>query len=97
MRAWELSLKLLLLLVDISELPPILSAAHDLLKALAPAESSGIPELTFKLSRRMGSDIMPLIDRVRHSLCFTLDSLKWIGIVKFVFLERAMPITSIYV
>lgn len=84
--------------MDISELAPILLAAHDLLKALASAESSGIPELTFKLSRRMGSsDIMPLIDQVRHCLCFTLDSLKWIGIVKFVFLERAMPITSIYV
>lgn len=87
---WELSLKLLLLLMDINELP----RARDLLKALAPAESSGIPESTFELSRGTGSDIVPLIDQVRHCLCFTPDSLKWIKIVKLVFLEQVTSITA---
>lgn len=83
--------------MDINELPPLLLPGYDLLKALAPAESSGIPESTFKLSRGIGSDIVPLIDQVRHCLCFTHNSLKWIEIVKLVFLEQVTSISSICV
>lgn len=84
-----------LLLVDINELPQVLLSANELLKALAPAESSGIPELTCKLSRGIVSDTMPIIDPFRRCLCFTPGSFKWIGIVKPVFLERGTSITSV--
>lgn len=66
-------------------------------ESLTPAESSGIPGSTFELSRGIGSDIVPLIDQVRHCLCFTPDSLKWIGIVKLVFLEQVTSITCVCV
>lgn len=86
-RTWWLSLKpllnyrlipwtLKLLLVDINELSQVLLSANELLKALTPAESPGVPELTFKWSRRIGSNIVPIIAQVRrrlHSWLFKMD------------------------
>lgn len=54
------------------------------MKAFIPAESSGVPELSFKFSRGIQSDIVPSVDQVRYTLCLIPGFLKWIRKVRSV-------------